>query len=74
MKDPYNITKTADGYENVRVAIIKQAIDDYKRALCEDAKGKIATLEKWFLSEWGEMLSGYNGAYIIEKVRKELNK
>lgn len=68
----YNTIKSADGYGNVRIGIIKQAIDDYRRALRKGNLYKIEALERWFLSEWGEMLSGYNGAYIIEKVRKEL--
>lgn len=64
----------ANGYDLVRHAIIKQAIDDYKRALIYDNRGKIHCLEKWFLSDWGEFLSGDNGAYIIEKTRKEVFK
>jgi hypothetical protein len=61
-----------DGYENVRHAIVKQAIEDYARALIRGDKYKIITLERWFVSEWGQMLSGYNGEYIIEKVKKEV--
>ncbi len=70
----YNIKKNTDGYGNVRVGIVKQAITDYKEALIYDEFGKARALERWFLSEWGEALSGGNGAYIIEKVRKELGK
>ena len=56
-------------YERVRAAIIYQAICDYKKAL-RKRNGNIATLEQWFLSEWGEMLSGGHGVYIIEQCRK----
>lgn len=63
-----------DGHENVRVGIIKQAIYDYKTALAQDNEGKAKHLEKWFLGEWGQLLSGCNGEYIIEKVRKEMKK
>lgn len=62
------------GYANLRVGIINQAIYDYKRALAQDNGGQINHLERWFLSEWGQMLSGGNGAYIIEKVRKEMKR
>lgn len=62
-----------NGYENVRVGILNQAIYDYKTALKKDDNGQIQHLEKWFLSEWGQMLSGGNGSYIIEKVKKEYN-
>jgi hypothetical protein len=36
-------------------------------------ENKATALEHWFLSEWGEMLSGYNGAYIIDKVKSEVD-
>lgn len=43
-----------DGYENVRVGIVSQAIYDYKTALIQDDDGQIKHFEKWFLSEWGK--------------------
>lgn len=58
------------GYERVREAIIHQAIYDYKKALRKRNGGSIKALEHWFLSEWGEALSGNNGEYIIEQCRK----
>lgn len=61
------------GYERVRVAIIHQAIYDYKKALRKKNGGSIIALERWFLSGWGEALSGNNGAYIIEQCRKCVN-
>ena len=70
----YNITQHGDGHENVRVGIINQAIYDYRKALATADDEGIQALERWFKSEWGELLSGNNGAYIIEKVREEMNK
>ena len=70
--EKYKIFKSKDGYGNIRIAIVNQAIIDYKKALRTDNETKITALERWFKSEWGEMLSGYNGAYIIEKVKKEV--
>ena len=59
-----------NGYENVRFAIIEQAINDYKRALKKRNGGSILYFECWFLSPWGQMLSGGQGDYIIEQCRK----
>ena len=58
------------GYERLRVAIIHQAIYDYKKALKKKNGGSIRALERWFKSDWGEALSGNNGSYIIEKCRQ----
>ena len=72
MNDSYQIT--TDAYKNVRYAIVKQAIDDYKRALRRGKEAEIKAIERWFLSEWGEFLSDNKGAYIIEKVKSEERK
>lgn len=61
-----------DGYANIKNGILKQAVDDYKRALTRGEKAEAKALERWFTSDWGEMLSNGNGELIIEKVRKEL--
>lgn len=60
-----------NGRENLRVAIIKQAITDYKKALTKGDDGQIQYLENWFLSDWGQMLSDYKGEQIIEKIKGE---
>lgn len=62
---------TNDAYTNVRTAIVQQAIADYRRALRHNDTRQIFYLERWFLGDWGEWLSGQHGAYIIERVRKE---
>lgn len=69
-----NIFSTGDGYTNVRVGILQMAIKDYKRALRRKDKGTIKYIERWFLSEWGQLLSGYTGEKIIIKARKEVKK
>lgn len=63
-----------NGYENVRFAIVQQAVKDYKRALRKKDRYRIRYFEKWFRSGWGQLLSGNNGEYIIEQCRKGLNK
>ena len=64
-----------EAYERLRTAVVKSAVDDYKKALkksdrvgcvCEEQK----KLEAWFMSRWGQVLSGDNGEYIIEKCRQ----
>ena len=68
------IFNTGDGYTNVRVGILQRAIKDYKRALRREDKGTEKHLERWFLSEWGQFLSGNTGEKIIIKARKEVKK
>lgn len=58
------------GNENVRAAILRQAVSDYKAALRKRNGGAINALERFFMSEWGQMLSGGRGSYIIERCRK----
>lgn len=57
-------------YDRVRLAVIEQAIADYKAALKKKDRYRICHLEKWFLSPWGEMWSGGHGQVIIEQCRK----
>jgi hypothetical protein len=62
-------------FERLRIAIIRSAVMDLRTAIrksnrvgykCDEQKA----LEKWFLSSWGQLLSGDTGEYIIEKCRK----
>lgn len=59
-----------EGLILLQAAILEQAIHDYKIELkC----GGGHRLEKWFLSEWGQMLSRGHGDGIIERIRREVN-
>ena len=74
--------KYADGdidtcYESLCLAIIEQAVRDYKKALeaemkCEDlnARRVIKELETFFKSEWFEQLSNLDGRLMIKNIRK----
>ena len=62
-------------YERLRIEVVRQAVKDLLIALrksdrlgypCEEQ----ISLEKWFLSSWGQMLCGDTGSYIIEKCHK----
>lgn len=64
-----------EAYERLRTEIVKSAVFDYKASLkksdrlglvCDEQK----KMERWFLSKWGQLLSGDNGEYIIEKCRE----
>ena len=62
-------------YERLRAEIVKSAAHDYQKALRKsDRLGFICEeqtkLEDWFLSKWGQFLSGDNGEYIVERCRK----
>lgn len=61
-----------EGYEELRCAIVLQAVKDYRKALKYGKPHEAKALEKWFLSEWGQLLSRDNGAYIIEKVKQDV--
>lgn len=70
-----------EGYERLRVAIMKTAVHDYKIAMKKSEREgrkceKEIALERFFLSAWGQFLSGDNGKLIIEKCRTahELSK
>lgn len=59
-------------YERLRAEIVKSAVDDLRKAIRKSKRLGYACdeqikLEKWFLSKWGQLLSGDNGEYIIEK-------
>ena len=63
-----------DGASHLRVGILCQAIRDYEIALKCRAKGEYARhsiekLEEFFLSEYGQFLSGGHGEAIIAKCK-----
>ena len=62
--------------ERLREAIVRSAVNDYSKALrksdrlgfvCDEQK----KLEAWFVSKWGQFLSGDTGEYILERCRKD---
>lgn len=72
------MAQRSDGWGEVEVwvrklqtAIVKQAVDDLRAAIRAGETGTAASLGKWFLSEWGQLLCFGQGAYIVEKVIKE---
>lgn len=58
-----------EGLILLQTAILEQAIHDYKMEL---KFGGGHSLEKWFLSGWGQMLSRGHGVEIIERCKREI--
>lgn len=56
--------------DNLRTAICKQAAKDYVDALKKNDEGKAKTLEKWFVSPYGQLMSGGVGECIIKKSKE----
>lgn len=64
-----------DFYTTLRAEVVKRAVDDLKKAMRKsDRLGHVCkeqeSLEKWFLSQWGQALSDDNGEQIIARCRK----
>lgn len=55
-----------DVFLNLRIAIINQAVADWRTG----SKRQRIAIEKFLLSEWGQLLSNDMGEIIIEKLRK----
>ena len=59
-------------YINLIIAIIEQATKDYKNALRGKKSQRIKECERFFLSEWGQLLTHENGEHIIKRCRREV--
>lgn len=59
-------------YTEIRAAILRQAVKDYKKALEFRRYAERAKLEKFFLSSWGQWLSGNIGEYLIDRCKQEV--
>lgn len=71
-----NKQRQITGYELLAIAICKQAADDYAKELkISDKTGKKThgafLIERFFLSDWGDLLSFGQGQVIIEKVQAD---
>ncbi|MBQ7558274.1 MAG: hypothetical protein IJT00_09455 [Lachnospiraceae bacterium] len=71
-----------EAYENLANAIIKLAADDYKSALIrlkrhpdsESAKRDVERQEKFFYSEWFEVLTDLDPSYLIRRMKEMVNE
>lgn len=58
---------TDDNYEMLAIAIIKQAVADYKKGDEETRK----SIERFFRSEWFYALTDVDGEILIKKLHNE---
>jgi hypothetical protein len=69
-----------DPYENLANAVVYQAVLDYRAALKrmrrhprnQEAKDDIASLERFFRSDWYSVLTDVDGEYLIRKVKENI--
>ena len=67
-----------DALYELIAAVVKQAVCDYEYALrgktqfCGDRKYSVEELERFFLSDYGQMLSAGNGKWIIDQCKRKL--
>ena len=69
-------------YEKLANAIVLQAVSDYRAALKKvkknsknrDAIDEVLQIEKFFRSEWYQVLTSVDGEYLIDRLRKEVSE
>lgn len=61
-------------WRNIIIPIMRQAVRDYTAALLKNNFHKIAELEEFFLSDYGEAMSLNNGEDIILRCKAKANK
>lgn len=72
-----NSHKSMNGYQVLAIEIIKLAAQDYKKELIKSKKENLKTrecfrLERFFRSEYGQLLSMGMGEYIMQKIQEEV--
>lgn len=72
-----NNHNSIDPYDILAVEIIKQAVHDYREELRKSKSANKKTrecyqLERFFRSEYGQLLSMDKGEYIMEQIQKEV--
>ena len=71
-----------DPYEKLANAIVLQAVSDYRAALKKvkknpknrDAIDEALQIEKFFRSEWYQVLTSVDGEYLIDRLQKEVSE
>lgn len=72
-------TRKKDHYEELKIAIILQAVEDYRYLLSNNlnsaikyhSKLSIDELHNFFLSDWFKCLTNVDGKRLINQIRKE---
>ena len=71
-----------DPYESLANAIVLQAVADYRAALKKikrnpknkEAISEALQIEKFFRSQWYQVLTSVDGEYLIRKLQKEASE
>ena len=71
-----------DPYESLANAIVLQAVADYRAALKKikrnpknkEAVSEALQIEKFFRSQWYQVLTSVDGEYLIRKLQKETSE
>ena len=71
-----------DPYESLANAIVLQAVADYRAALKKikrnpknkEAVSEALQIEKFFRSQWYQVLTSVDGEYLIRKLQKEASE
>lgn len=58
-------------YENLAIAVIGQAVEDYKEAVKNGNEKRVAEITRFFKSKWGSMMTFDNATYIFNRIKKE---
>lgn len=61
-------------YMSLVAGILEQAEKDLAEAIIKKQHQRAASVKRFFLSEWGQALSGDNGQFIIDRIYNELQK
>ena len=67
------------GVDNLRIRIVQFAANEHRRLLrdyCGDRETgwRISDIERFLRAGWGQLLSGGNGEYIIQRNRQIVNE
>ena len=63
-----------DCYADLGVAIVKGAVEDYKKALINDFKKGISDNERFFRSGWYRVLTNIDGEWLMSQLRDTVRK
>lgn len=55
----------------LQAAIVQEAANDLRIAIQTQDDGTVAALQRWFRSEWGQLLSFGLGEAIIRRIKEE---
>lgn len=62
------------GYRRLAAAVVHQAVLDYRAAAKDFDIDKMDALEKWFVSDWAQLLSDDLGGIIAKKCKENYRR